>query len=256
MLDKLTELQGRHVSATDGDVGKVITVFFDDASWVVRYLVVDTGSWFSRHEVLISPYSVVHPLAPGKHIDVSLTRQKIKDSPNIDTQQPVSRQHEYDYMSYYQYPAYWQGDSFWGMGAYPVLPMNWPTPEKLAADDAQRQHNIESADNHLRSGAKVMGYDIQASDGSIGHIEDFVFDDSSWVIRYLVVDTRNWWPGGKKVLVATHWIDNIEWATGMVRLNLTRQQVKDSPDYDDNRTITRDDEMQLYGAYGRAGYWE
>jgi uncharacterized protein YrrD len=256
MLDKFTLLKGRRISAIDGDVGNLSDAFFDDESWIIRYLVVNTGDWFSRNEVLISPYSVMYPLAQDKHINVALTRQKVKDSPDIDTHQPVSRQHEFDYMSYYDYPAYWEGGGFWGVGAYPVLPMDWPTAEEMATEKAVRQRNLRAADGHLRSSAKVAGYDIQATDGSIGHIHDLVFDDASWVIRYLVVDTRNWWPGGKKVLVAMHWIEGIDWATGTVRVNLTRDAVKSSPEYDDELLITRDYETQLYGAYQRTGYWE
>lgn len=256
MLDKLTHLHGRRVTATDGDIGRVETAFFDDASWVIRYLVVETGGWFSRKEVLISPYSVMYPLTQDQHINVALTRQKVKDSPDVDTHQSVSRQHEFDHIDYYDYPPYWEGSGFWGVGAYPVLPMDWPTPAEIATDEAVRQRNLTAADTHLRSGAKVTGYDIQASDGSIGHVQDFVFDDASWVIRYLVVDTRNWWPGGKKVLVATHWIDDIDWATHLVHVNLTREQVKNSPEYDENTPLTRDYETRLHNAYKLASYWD
>ncbi len=256
MLDKLTHLEGRHVTATDGDIGHVVTAFFDDKSWIIRYLVVEAGGWFSRQEVLISPYSVVYPLAQDAHIHLTLTRQKVKDSPNIDTHQSVTRQHEFDYIDYYEYPPYWEGSGFWGVGAYPVLPMDWPTAAEIATDQAVRARNIEAADTHLRSAAKVSGYDIQANDGSIGHVQDFIFEDASWVIRYLVVDTRNWWPGGKKVLVATHWIDEIDWGTRMVLVNLTREQVKNSPEYDEDALLTRDYETRLHSAYKRASYWD
>ena len=256
MLDKLTHLQGRPVTATDGDIGHVVTAFFDNESWIIRYLVVDAGGWLSRQEVLISPYSVVYPLTQDAHLHLTMTRQKVKDSPDIDTQQSVTRQHEVAYTDYYDYPPYWEGSGFWGMGAYPVLPMDWPTPAEIATDQAVRERDIDTADTHLRSAAKVSGYDIQASDGSIGHVQDFIFDDASWMIRYLVVDTRNWWPGGKQVLVATHWIDEIVWGTRMVVVNLTREQVKNSPEYDDTAPLTRDYETRLHSAYKRSSYWD
>ena len=256
MLDKLTHLEGRKVTATDGDVGHVVTAFFDDESWIVRYLVVQAGGWFSRQEVLISPYSVVYPLTQDAHIHLTLTRQKVKDSPDIDTQQSVTRQHEVDYSGYYNHPPYWKGGGFWGMRGYPVLPIDWLTPAEAAAKNAAQEHHVQAADTHLRSAARVTGYDIQASDGSIGHVQDFVFDDASWVIRYLVVDTRNWWPGGKKVLVATQWIDEIAWDMRMVLVNLTREQVQNSPAYDDTAPLTRDYETRLHSAYKRSSYWD
>ena len=256
MLDKLTHLNGRRVTATDGDIGHVSTVLFDDESWVARYLVVETGGWFSRKEVLISPHSVVPPLTKDQHIHVALDRQKVKDSPSIDTQQSVSRQHELDYVSYYDYPPYWEGSGFWGMGDYPLLPINGPTPAELATDQMVQQRQLASADSHLRSGAKVIGYDIHASDGNMGHIVDFVFDDTSWVIRYLVIDTRNWWPGGKKVLVATHWIDDIDWTTRSAHVSLTREQIKNNPEYNEAVPVSREYETQLHSAYKRTSYWD
>jgi uncharacterized protein YrrD len=256
MLDKLTQLQGRHVTATDGDIGHVVTALFDDESWIIRYLVVASQGWFSRHEVLISPYAVVHPVQTDRHLHVALTRQKVKDSPDIDTRQSVSRQHELAHVDYYNYPPYWEGVGFWGVGAYPVLPMDWPTPEEIATDKAVQQHNLDAADTHLRSGATVAGYDIQATDGSIGHIQDFIYDDASWAVRYLVVDTRNWWPGGKKVLIATHWIDEVSWETQMVLVNLTREEVRHSPEYDEDVPLSREYETRLHSAYKRASYWD
>ena len=64
----------------------------------------------------------------------------------------------------------------------------------------------ERDDPHLRSSRAVTGYHIQATDGDLGHVEDFIVDDHSWTIRYMVLDTTNWWPG-KKVLVAPDWIE-------------------------------------------------
>ena len=65
-------------------------------------------------------------------------------------------------------------------------------------------------DPHLRSSAAVTGYHIQATDGDIGHVEDFLLDDRSWTIRFMVVDTTNWW-AGEKVLIAPAWIERVDW---------------------------------------------
>ena len=250
MLKSLHHLTHSSVNATDGEIGKVNAAFFDDQRWTIRYLVVDTGAWLVQREVLISPYSVKKPLAASHQIAVDLTRAKVEASPNVDTHQPVSRQHEMQMQTYYGLPDYWDGVGLWGMNAYPlVLP-------GLVTDRAPLGELVPKADAHLRSSAKVTGYEIHATDESIGHVQDFVFDDESWTIRYLVIDTRNWWPGGKKVLIATHWIESIDWATSTVHVKLTRDQVKNSPQYHEELPIARDYEERLHASYRRPGYWD
>lgn len=256
MLSVLSRLTESTVTATDGEIGQVEAAFFDDRSWTIRYLVVDTGTWLSGREVLISPYSVKQPLGSGKGIDVSLTRQQVENSPDIDTHQPVSRQHERELQSHYAYPAYWEGEGLWAMNAYPYMPAMLPTAEQDAARRARLERDIRTGDVHLRSSERVAGYDIQASDDSIGHVEDFIFDAESWTIRYLAVDTRNWWPGGRKVLIGTHWIERIDFPSATVQVKLTREQVRNSPVYDEAATVSRDFESRLHAAYGRPGYWD
>ena len=151
--------------------------FFDDHAWTIRYLVVDTGGWLSGRNVLISPYSVQQPLRPGQPIDVALSRQQVKDSPDIDTHQPVSRRAERQYNSYYAYPEYWVGDGLWPMGPIPLLPPPLP-PDPNAPAAAVADDDVPPEDVHLRSSAAVDGHNIQATDESIGHVrDDFVFDD-------------------------------------------------------------------------------
>lgn len=254
MLNTFSHITDASVIATDGNIGSVKAAFFDDRSWAIRYLVVDAGKWLEDRKVLISPYSVRQPLDLGSAIHVVLTRQQVKDSPNIDIHQPISRQHEREYMRYYSYPDYWDGGLMWGMVAYPLLPYP-PTPQDLEIAVAMRLKDTRAAEPHLRSSAAVTGYEIEATDESIGHIKDFVFDDESWAIRYLVVDTRNWWPGGRKVLIATHWIASIDWATSKVHVKLTREQVKNSPEYNEAVPIARDYEKHLHDVYDRQGYW-
>lgn len=255
MLNSISQLNGSRISATDGEIGHVTDAYFDDQAWALRYLVVDTGNWLSGREVLISPYAVARPLAGGKQIEVPLTRTQVQNSPSIDTHKPVSRQHERDYLNYYNYPAYWSGSEMWAMSALPVLPLPLPTSVETMAELEVRDAETPAEDVHLRSSQRVTGYDIQASDGSIGHVQDFIFDDESWAVRYLVIDTRNWWPGGKKVLVSTNWIDQIDWAEQTVFITLTREQIRNSPEYDEAATLDRAYEQRLHNAYGREGYW-
>lgn len=255
MFNSISHLSGSKVTASDGDIGHVKEAFFDDRTWTLRYLVVETGSWLSGREVLISPYSVRQPLGSEKHIHVALTQDKVRNSPGVDTHQPVSRQHEREYLAYYQYPEYWDGGSLWGMGSlpYPVTPVQ--ARVELQANRTMLERDVKAAEVHLRSSAHVTGYEIQATDDSIGHVQDFVFDDETWAIRYLVVDTRNWWPGGRKVLIGMHWADRIDWATHKVHVRLTREQVKASPVFEDVGSIHREYEMQLHQSYQRQGYW-
>ena len=256
MMNSVTHLNGSAVTATDGTIGHVKEIYFDDQAWAIRYLVVDTGSWLSGRDVLVSPYAVKQPLAAVKNIDVALTRQQVEKSPAIDTHMPVSRRHEREYLDYYAYPAYWGGDAMWAMSAMPLVPPALQTPLETQEERAQIEKDVPAEDVHLRSSANVTGYDIQASDDSIGHVADFVFDDESWAIRYLVIDTRNWWPGGKKVLIGTHWIESIDWAAKTVHVKLTRAQIKSSPQYEEGGHINRDYEERLHDAHDRKGYWD
>ena len=254
MLNSMSQLTGAKLTAIDGDIGKVEEFFFDDRAWAVRYLVVDTGSWLEQRKVLIPPHAVTQPLGGDKHIHTVLTQQLVKQSPDVDTHQPVSRQHERDYFDYYNYPEYWGGSALWGMEAMPYPPMT-RSADEIAAARALRPPDFKADDVHLRSSAHVIGYDIQATDDSIGHVQDFIFDDKNWAIRYLVVDTRNWWPGGRKVLIGMHWADNIDWATQKVLVRLTREQVMSSPIFEDVSSIHREYETRLHQNYQREGYW-
>jgi hypothetical protein len=245
MLRKAKDLSGYKLGARDGDIGKVKEFYFDDQSWTVRYLVADTGGWLSGQQVLISPYALDPANEGRKVIPVDLTKAQIEKSPALATDRPVSRQYEGDYYSYYGWPGYWGGAYPWGGSVYPIRGRNgW--------SEASRRERNE--DPHLRSTQAVTGCDIHAQDGDIGHVEDFVIDDETWAIRYLIVDTQNWWPG-KKVLISTRWIERISWEQSKVFINLTREAIKRGPEYTDQTLITRDHEMKLHQHYNREGYW-
>ena len=255
MLDCVRHLDKSTVTATDGAIGHVQDVFFDDMRWTIRYLVVDTGRWLSGRQVLISPYAVKPLVEAARNIDVRLTRQQVTDSPDVDTHMPVSRQQESEVLAYYGYPNYWGGNGLWAMGGYPYFPVAPPTEAELPQDKVARGAPAAARDGALRSAAHVEGYAIHAIDGNIGHVSDFIFDNETWAIRYLVVDTRNWWPGGKSVLIAVHWIDAIDWSAQGVRVKITLAQVRSSPVYDDRSPVHRDYEVRLHDAYDRTGYW-
>jgi uncharacterized protein YrrD len=236
MLCSTKELKGFALAARDGDIGHVRDAYFDDERWTIRHLVVNTGGWLSGRDVLISPHSIQGLDRSRRRVDVGLSRRQIEDAPGIETDKPVSRQHEISYYDYYGYPYYWGGAGLWGMDAYPmagappVMPaLRDPGLPKEAAEMAARER--EAADPHLRSSNDVIGYDIQATDGAVGHIDDFLFDERSWAIRYAVVDTRNWLPG-RLVLIVPQTIEGVDWIGRTARVKLTREAVKSSPPYD------------------------
>lgn len=265
MLRKATELTGYAIRATDGDIGSVNTVFFDDDRWAVRYFVVDTGNWLPGRKVLISPVSIIEASWTDRALRASLTREQVEHSPDIDTQRPVSRQHEAEYFGYYGYPYYWGGLGLWGPGAYPgalaYAESRDRSPRGPMRDgrDGSPSHPqspdpITPENSHLRDASVVTGYDIRAADGDIGHVEDFLVDDQSWSIRYLIVNTSSWLTG-RRVLIAPSWVTSVSWEDSMLHVIMTRQAIEDSPEYDAAVDVPREYEHGLYAHYGRTGYW-
>jgi uncharacterized protein YrrD len=265
MFRSVKDLEGFKIVATDGGIGSVKDFYFDDATWVMRYLVADTGGWLGR-EVLISPYSFGVPDFQTKTIPVSITKDQVKHCPVIDTDKPVSRQHETAYLGYYGYPFYWGGAGLWGDGFYPgSIPKDIAFAGSDSAyseaqqADIRRQMEQESArlarqNPHLRSCNAVKGYHIHAADGEIGHVQGFLIDERTWALQYLIVSTSNWWPG-HSVLVAPQWISEVSWVHSNLTTNLNRQQIKVAPAYDPAALPSRGEEERMYRHYGRPGYW-
>jgi hypothetical protein len=250
MVNDASHLKGLAIHATDGPLGTVDQVYFEDETWAIRYLTVDTD-WLGDRKVLISPFSVTGVNWPARRLDVALTKREVESSPSIDTERPVSRQYETKYLGYYGYPLYWGGPLTWGPGSYPHGFTNRiPTPKEELAEDVRRS----SMDSHLRSTKAVSGYHIEAEDGEIGHVAGFLMDDEAWTIRYLEVATRNWWPG-KKVLISPEWIQKVSWVDSKVYVGLYRDAIKTAPIFTDSVSISREYERQLYLHYGRPPYW-
>ncbi len=237
MLFHAKTMTGYKLDSLDGEIGKVKEFYFDDQYWTIRYLVADTGTWLKERQVLISPYALLAVNKEEQHISIDLTKKQIEDSPSLNSDKPVSRQFEQAYYGYYGWPMYWEG---------PYLRDRDKWTKSTRAGKA--------GDPHLRSTHGVSGHHIQAADGEIGHVEDFIIDDETWAIRYLIVDTRNWWPG-KKVLVSPQWIERVSWSELKVFVNLTRETIKQSPEYTEESLLTRDYENALHRHYNRQGYW-
>lgn len=252
MLRVGSALKGYAVMANDGEIGTVGDLLFDDTNWKVRWLVIDTGSWLTGREVL------VHPSAIGKAdylqqvLSVSLTKAQVSDSPNILADQPVSRQMQNGIFEYYGWDPLWGGSRFErGTIASPLEPTrNLDTALRRATSfEAHLAHE----DPDLRSMIAVTGYHCHARDGAIGHVEDMLIDDGLWSVSYLIVDTRNWWPG-QHVLVSPHAVAKFNWSNSQVELSVSRDQVKASPPWDPLKIIDQAYEEHLHRHYGWPGY--
>jgi hypothetical protein len=254
MLLSVNDTIGYTVQAEDSDVGKLDDLLFHDATSKIRYLVVDAGSWLSARKVLLAPAAVGQPDPEARAISTVLNQQQVKDSPPIDTDKPVSHQQEEALHGHFGWTPYWYNpllgapaaaSPYWG--SMPVLP-------DAPADPAAAEEAMERGDPHLRSAAEVIGYYVGAEDGDIGHVEDLLIAEDDWTLRYLVIDTRNWLPG-KKVLIATDWLKSVDWPSGKIAVDLARERIKTSPEYDPNITLDRAHEESLYRHYGRDALW-
>ncbi len=231
MIRSVKKTIGNTVQATDGEIGKVVDCYFDDKEWVLRYFVVQTGDWLGGREVLISPISMTVADWSGDQVRTRLTLDQVKNAPDINTKAPISRRVEMEFHQYYGFPFYWGGGAIWGPGMTPgaLAAAAVTAPVLEQEEEAERLENSE--ESHLRSAEVVTGFTIQARDGDIGHVSDFLFDDESFRINYMVVDTGNWLPG-RKVIVPPTWVTKVDWATKEVWVDLKRETIKGSPEFD------------------------
>jgi len=248
-MRNLKDLEGYTVQASDGMVGSVHDFYFDDDQWAVRYLIIQTAEDLNRGKILLSPKAVDKIYDDEKSFELTVSLKEVRDSPDVDTAKPISRKLETEIHDYYQWPYYWQpgGVSGIGPGTVSVDP---------ASADRDRETSAERATNpNLRSVSEVLGYNIQARDGEIGFLEDFIVEEQDWNVVYLIVNTGNWL-SDRKVLVSPQWIERISWPNSTVEVDLKRDTVRHSPELDPSAPIDREYETKLYDHYGRNKYWE
>jgi hypothetical protein len=226
MLRNAKTLLGHELRARDGRIGHVDDFYFDDRRWVVRYFAVETGGWLSGRSVLISPVSVHAPEWEKRSLPVDLSKEQVRQSPGVETE-VVTPEDEVRLASYYSWPPYWVAPGFLegGFGLPIMLP---PVKHDLAPRGGDESG--ATSGHRLRSVHQVTGYAIEAVDGAIGHVEDFVLDDENWRIRFVLVDTRNWW-AGKKVFVGPERIRGVDWDEAKVQVDLTRAEIQLSPEF-------------------------
>jgi hypothetical protein len=248
MLRHASQINGYAIGASDGPIGAITDLLFDDVTWRVRWLVVDTSAFLIGPRVLLPPSALSHINHIGRQLSVQLTKQQVKNSPGVDTDEPVSRRMETNLYDYFGWSPYWSAGFYMGGYGYDggVLPPAGLgfTPRAGQTEDALPA----DGDRHLRSIREVTGYRVEARDGDVGHVADFLLEDVDWSLHYLVIDTKTWWPG-KKILISPRSIEATDWQTRTLTLDVDRQQVKDSPAYDGSQEVDRAYEYQFHGYY-------
>ena len=211
MFRSLGDLMGASMIAMDGELGMICNFLFDDQSWKIRYWVVDVGHWLTRREVVISVSAIDQPDWKTKTLRARLTKEQLRNGPDVDSKKPVSRQQEIAMREYFGWPAYWDT----------IVDKVFPR-SSIAAGWEFPVHTAE--DNHLRSAEDVIGYEVWASDGVVGCLESLIVDEAVWHIGYLDLKTGDWLQS-RSALVPTSWVKSISWADHRVILQHARERI-------------------------------
>jgi len=246
MLYRLERLIGCPVVASDGEIGLINDVYFDDRRWTVRYLAIDPRDRVDGRRTLIPAVAVQGIDRERLVIHVRLDKQQVEASPPINTDKPVLRGHERELLNYYGYPYYWSGPLLWGAVAYTADPLGLMPP----VSDAPGKHGEAHNDPRLRSSREVTGYHLQTTHDPMGHVEDFLLDTANWAIRYLVIDTRNWLPG-RHIVIPPQWIKSVDWTERVVNVGVTRDIVEAAPEYHPDLDFSPAYATKLYRHYQR-----
>ncbi len=224
MLYSINDLAGYEIDATDGNIGHIRGFYFDPDSWKIHYLVVDTREWLPGRKVLISLVALGDLDIKNKFLPINLSKLQIRDSPPIDEDAPITSLH--DLNAYYGWQFSLGGD------------MPTSSTELTEATFAAK------GDLELRSTHEVIGFQVEAEDGDIGQVEDFIIDDENWMVRYMVIDTRNL-SLGKKVMVSLDWIDKAGWQDKKIYVAASLEAIKKFPEYDPSSLLEREYEQKL-----------
>lgn len=244
------EIIGYKLHARDDHFGTCEDLLFDDRWWTVRHIVANTGNWLMGRMVLVSPIMIERPDWQTRSLFLNVSKEAVENCPSPSKDEPVSREHEKKLFQYYGYPYYWAGTGLWGPATYPAA-VGTITPGNAEDKEGEPDDIEDSENNHLRSFKEVKGYSIKGSDGDIGHVEDFILDDETWALRYVVVDTRNWLPGGKKVLLSLNWAKSVSWEDAAFAVDLTTRAIENGPEFDPAEPVNLETETRLYDYYGR-----
>jgi sporulation protein YlmC with PRC-barrel domain len=238
MTWRFTSLVGYAISAQDGPIGTVKDFLFDDDTWSLKWLVVDTGNWLPGRQVLVPVSTMGTPFDVTRSISVGLSMERIKNSPGLDFDQPVSRQAEATMFGYYGL------DPFIGAGLYPVSnSIAVPFDVQFVAP-SERQPIPDTQDHRLRSMAAIKGYHCHATDGDLGFLADVLIDTYRSRVSDFVIDTGTWWPD-QQVVIAPQSINVIRWRDSQIDLQLSRATIRQSRPFDNDAFIDGPDTLQV-----------
>ncbi len=247
MLRSINEMIGYDLRSAEGVLGTVADFNFDDQEWIIRYVVVDTGGWLTGRKVLIPPDEVKNTDWKNQNLEVDLTKDQVEKSPPLSADEPVSRQYEDQLYSYYGWHPYWVSGIMSGAYTTAVNPSD--------EEDIRSSEENNSGEKALRRSCReVMDYMVEGTDGEVGDVEDFIVDDQTWQILYLVVNTGKLL-ADKKIILAEMWVDKVRWSESKIYVDLPGKKIKESPEYDRSVPVDRDYEERLFEFYGRKGYW-
>jgi len=213
------------VWASDGRVGVVDDLYIEDGLGAIRYFVVDTGGWLMGQRVLVATSSVTGVAHISGRMSVALTRAQVQNGPAPESRLGLAPHGQHETADQYEWPHYHVPDVYEDrtmLGVFvwapPLDPVREPAPEDAPAPT-------------LRSVRELSGYHILATDGKIGHVDDFIIEQDDCRLRHLIVDTRNWLPG-RRVLVEPEMVTGIEFRRKTISVNVNRQGIRGAPEFD------------------------
>lgn len=247
-----TGLKKFDICTLDKKMAPVLDLVFDDDSFVIRYLVTRGGAWLAKEKTLLSPFLTRNVDIGKRRINLNETYEKLESFPRVEDHQTVSREMEQKYADHAFTPYYWYGGLIWG--AY-ASPYDTDSAKNSTGDIKNTNTELREMDkNHLRSVNEITGYGVIAKDGEVGDISDVVVDEHDWSVRYFVVNTGSWLLG-RQFLVSPEWIDSVDWASSNITFDVTKDKIKESPEYKPSEAINRAYEVRLFDYYGRPTYW-
>lgn len=226
MLRDLNKIRNCVVQGIEGIIGSVADVYVNDQTWKIHYLAADTGNWLQGRHVLISTQSFVHPHDDIGSFRALVSKAQVEGAPEFEIEEPISWEKEREICNYYRWNTY-----------YPI-----------------DERELSVFPGILTSANGLKDFSLQATDGEIGKIINFLIDDANWTVRYLVVDTSKWL-AGRKVLISPMWNKSINLAERMMVVDMNQDQIERSPEYDPTAPIERVYEINLYEHYGKPHYW-
>lgn len=217
------------IYATDGEMGKVHDLYFDDERWGLRYAVVDSRKWLPGRRVLLSPATFDSINDEEGFVKANEDKETIRNSPKVPEGQPITKEVEKSLTGYYGWSRYWT-DSL--VGGIQPRPYNDLRNEALAKDQMQQELNLNNDKDHdLRSAGETMDYKVHADNGKLGHAADLVFDDHYWKMRYLVVQGEGLPNEDQYYLIDLQDVESVDWFDGDIYVKGSLESIKNKKSY-------------------------